>query len=168
MSPQTLTVLKDRLEDSKQGRKFFTPEEFETLELLAAFVVPHAGDSRIDLALSIDHQLHRGEGPGWRYAALPPNAEAYRTALGLLKIEFDKHSSVEEPPTHSAGHLLSLLEAVQRKEHDTPEFALSLWFENCKTDLVRFWLAAPQTMGQMQYAGFADDALRPQKSGSTR
>jgi hypothetical protein len=168
VSPQTLKVLEDRLDDSKQGRQFLTPDELATLQIISLAVVPQgSAATQIDLALSIDQQLHRDLGSGWRYAALPPNAEAYRMALGLLKVRIDRLRS-DEGAAPTPAEVLHLLEAVQGKEHDSSEFALSLWFENCKTDLVRLWLGAPHTMARMQYAGFADQALQPQTPGSTR
>jgi hypothetical protein len=68
--------------------RFFTPEEARRMDVVCEHVLPQ--DDRdpsclIPLLPFIDQRLHEGRTPGYRFAEMPPDGEAYR--LGLRAIE---------------------------------------------------------------------------------
>ena len=68
--------------------QFFSPEEADLLEIIVAHLLPQDDrmpSRRIPLVPSIDKRLHEGRTPGYRFAKMPPDGEAYR--LGLKAIE---------------------------------------------------------------------------------
>jgi Gluconate 2-dehydrogenase subunit 3 len=68
--------------------RFFRPEEARLMETLAAHILPQddrLASVRIAIVPCIDERLHKGSTPGYRFAKMPPDAEAYR--LGFQAIE---------------------------------------------------------------------------------
>ena len=61
----------------------FSAREFALLEELSLLLVPH-DPAIVPLARSVDARLTRGDGDGWRYDELPPDAVAYRMLLLAL------------------------------------------------------------------------------------
>lgn len=166
-SSQTRAILARRaLADRPDPEpRTLTPEQLATLRAIAARVVPQdaAPERSIDLAARVDSQLARGHSDGWRNAALPPDPEAYRLALDALADFATLRESEQD----------TRIEALIDGAFDgapglpapalSPE-ALSLWFEDCRVDLVRTWLAHPATMARIGYDGFANggDVVRIQ------
>ena len=68
----------------------------------------------------------------------------------------------DDPAQLREAQMVTLLTRVQRKELDTTEFPLSLWFESFKFEVVRIWLAHPDAMEMLHYDGFADELDQPQ------
>ncbi|MGH9466643.1 MAG: gluconate 2-dehydrogenase subunit 3 family protein [Terriglobales bacterium] len=80
------TVLK-RLE-SPGPLRFFSPAEAERLQAVCDRILPQDDrpkDCRIHIVPGIDQRLAEGRGPGYRYAKMPPDPDAYR--MGLRGIE---------------------------------------------------------------------------------
>lgn len=118
------------------------------LRELADVVVPQ-DDPAIDIAARVDAQLARGEGDGWRNAALPPDAEAYRAGLDTLAADWpvDPRRRAETLRAAMGG------DAASRGPLDARQ--LSAWLEDARVDLVRQWLAHPASMARTGYDGFA-------------
>ena len=67
--------------------RFFTAEENELMEVIVAHVLPQDDrlpERRIAIVPSIDERLHKGRTPGYRFAKMPPDGDAYR--LGFQAI----------------------------------------------------------------------------------
>lgn len=68
--------------------RFFTAEEFATVEALAARIVPQRpGRPPIPVAALVDEKLHAGRGDGYRSAGTPREGEAWRQGLRALDAE---------------------------------------------------------------------------------
>lgn len=120
--------------------------QLTTLRAVAARVVPQGTPRRseLDLAARVDSQLAEGVGDGWRPAGQPVDVVAYRAGLDAL-----------------AG--LADLDGVEQDRRLTA-LGPDPWFEDCRTDLVRQWLAHPATMARIGFDGVATggDGLRKQ------
>lgn len=122
------------------------------------------GGVRIDIAARIDGRLGRGTGDGWRFAELPPDPLAYRSALRTL----DDAARVAE----GCGFVAlrgprqdDLLRAVQAGEAFDVEASkgghaprldperMTLWFEDLRSDTVRIALAHPATLAAIGFSG---------------
>ncbi len=68
--------------------RFFTAQEARLLDAVVCHIMPQDDRfpaRRIPIVPRIDERLHRGRIPGYRFAKMPPDGEAYR--LGLTAIE---------------------------------------------------------------------------------
>ncbi len=131
-----------------------TGDEFATLRAVVARVVPQRDAARIDLAARIDGVLAAGEGDGWRFALLPPDAQAYQAGLGTLDAaarerhgqgfaQLDGERQDEMLRQVAAGQLAGLLDAARMR----------LWFEDVRSDAVRAYVAHPATLARIGYSG---------------
>ncbi|RKT36112.1 hypothetical protein DEU34_0619 [Microbacterium sp. AG1240] len=126
----------------------YAPREMDAAQLtllreIADLVVPQDGPA-IDLAARVDAQLARGEGDGWRNAALPPDPDAYRTGLTALA---DRWAGEET--------LRSAIEGELETGGPFSAAQLMAWLEDVRVDLVRQWLAHPATAAKAGFDGFA-------------
>ena len=81
----TREALRARLEDEPGPPRHFTPEERATLVAVLKLLVPKsAGVPPEWVATQIDARLANGEGDGWRYDDLPPDAERYAQTLATF------------------------------------------------------------------------------------
>jgi hypothetical protein len=68
--------------------KFFTSDEFKTVEALAARIVPQPSSrSAIPVAVLVDEKLHLRNQDGYRHAGMPREDEAWRRGLQALDDE---------------------------------------------------------------------------------
>lgn len=133
------------------------PAQLTTLRAVADRVVPQdsgasAVPGRIDLAARVDAQLAAGRGDGWRNADLPSDPEAYRLGLDALAGLADLSPEEQDARLEALGTApLGAFGAEQAKA----------WFEDCRNDLVRVWLAHPASLARIGFDGFATggDAL---------
>ncbi|SFN87625.1 alpha/beta hydrolase [Sphingomonas sp. OK281] len=162
VSARTRATLAERAiaDDPDYLPKSLTMPQLENLRALVDRVIPQYG---IDLAARIDAQLTTGDGDGWRFAALPADAEAYRAGLDTLDALANETFAKLEGEVRDA--LLHRIEAADwsAKTPLTPE-QMILWFEDVRADAVRLWLAHPATMARVGYDGFAigGDGIRKQ------
>lgn len=83
----TRAVIGKRVEQIPPIR-FFKPEEVRLMEVLCAHLLPQDdrdAQHRIPIVPFIDERLHAGKTPGYRFASMPPDGDAYR--LGFQAIE---------------------------------------------------------------------------------
>ncbi|SMH28310.1 Pimeloyl-ACP methyl ester carboxylesterase [Rathayibacter oskolensis] len=167
-STRVRSILSERAlpDDPGYTPRALTPEQLGTLRAIADRVVPQDGP-RIDLAARVDAQLAEGIGDGWRNAELPADPVAYALALDRLA-GFETRTADEQDAE------LTALAAGRAPADDgapadgpagrlSPE-QLSAWFEDCRVDLVRQWLAHPAIQARVGYDGYAtggDTALIP-------
>ncbi len=129
------------------------------LRAVAARVLPQRG-TQIDLAARIDAMLHQGGGDGWRFAALPPDAEAYRAALRTLDgAALAAHGRGFAALDGAAQDgLLRAVAAGSPGSAATPPAAadgldgaaMERWFEDLRADAVRLFMAHPATLALLR------------------
>jgi len=160
VTPQTREVLLARLNASgKSDPCFFDAAAFATLRAVCARLIPQTERPEpIDLAAAVDGRLARHEGKGWRYAALPPDAEAYRRGLQAL----DECARSRFGAAFAALGSVSqeeLLHAVQRgdvAEEAWKEPDPQLFFEELLAELAESYYSHPLAQDEIGYAGYAD------------
>ncbi len=84
---QTRRVIDRRLATPREPR-FFSPDEFATVEALAARIVPQPSDRPpIPVAALVDAKLLEDKQDGYRGEGMPRPREAWRRGLGALDAE---------------------------------------------------------------------------------
>ncbi len=156
-STRTRAVLRARGQPDEPGQPAaaLSAAALAVLRTVAERVLPQPLPAAFDLAARLDAQLASGPGDGWRFAALPPDAEAYRLALDTLQA-----AALAE---HGAGFVDldgERQDALLRRAGEgglppgalQPD-ALALWFQDLRSDLVRLYVAHPTTLARMGYSG---------------
>jgi hypothetical protein len=101
---QTREVIRNRLAEIP-GRRFFSEDEWQTLEAICARLVPQPDrPNPIPIVPWIDDKLHHNRRDGFRYDDMPPLREAWR--LGIAGID-------EESRRQFGAEFRSLAEANQ-------------------------------------------------------
>jgi pimeloyl-ACP methyl ester carboxylesterase len=166
VSARTRRVMLARLAEPGDAPRALSPAQHALLGAVLARVLPQRGTD-LDLAGRIDAALATGQGDGWRFAELPPDAEAWRRGLdtiaalepGFGSLDADRQEAVLDRITGGTfgsdqdGHLTG------------PRMAL--WFQDLRADAVRTWLAHPAAQAWLRYDGFADGGDGPRKQGFT-
>ncbi|WP_424952761.1 hypothetical protein [Deinococcus sp.] len=137
LTPATRRALEDRLSGTP-APTHFTAQEFALLLAVSRRLVPH-DPATLPLAARIDARLAAGESDGWRYDALPPDAEAYRLLLASLPADFQR--------LDEAGQIAALTQA----QRDHPKV-----FEELLAELTELYYAYPVNQLNIGYVGFAD------------
>jgi len=129
--------------------RFFNPEEASLMEAVVAHLLPQDDrmpSRRIRLVPGIDQRLHEGRNPGYRFAKMPPDGEAYR--LGL--------KAIERMATQSYFHSFQMLSWREQDEllksiHDAKpkEGAADIWE---RMPVHRFWALMVQDCVEVYYA----------------
>ena len=166
VSARTRRVMLERLAEPGDVPRALSPAQRALLTAVLARVVPQRGTD-LDLAGRIDARLAAGVGDGWRFATLPPDAEAWRQGLdtiAALEPGFAGLPAAEQDAAFdrfAAGLVGSdeagLLTAEQ----------LALWCTDVQAEAVRVWLSHPATQAWLRYDGFADGGDGPIKQGFT-
>jgi hypothetical protein len=126
--------------------------------------------AEIDLAARIDALLQAGGGDGWRFASLPPDAEAYRAALRTLDaqartgygLDFVELNGPEQDRTLERA-AVGAMGAGTANPNLLDARQMQLWFQDLRSDAVRMYVAHPTTLARMGYGGDTE-----RKSGFTR
>ena len=129
--------------------RFFTPEEVRLMGAIAEHVMPQDDrhlSRRIPIVPRIDERLHKGRIPGYRFAKMPADGEAYR--LGFQAIEQMAKKA------HGVSFLASSYfqqEKVLKSIHDAKplEGAAEIWK---KMEIHRFWALVVQDCVEAYYA----------------
>ncbi len=129
--------------------RFFTPEEAGLMEAVTAHLLPQDDRMparRIPLVRFIDKRLHEGRTPGYRFAEMPPDGDAYR--LGL--------KAIEQMAAQSHGRSFQKLSWREQDEllksiHDAKpqDGAAAIWE---KMPVHRFWALMVQDCVETYYA----------------
>lgn len=106
VTPPTRAVLEARLAKPPVTQpQFFSPRQFATLKAVCARLIPQPGEGApVDLAGLLDERLHTGDGKGWRYDDMPPEAEAFvagmdgvrEAAVALFDTAFNELNAVQQ------------------------------------------------------------------------
>ncbi len=177
-SPKTHAVMQERLmkrQDWNEVGEVFTPAEMRTLRSLAERVTP---DAPFDVAGGLAQQMKQGEGDGWRFAALPPDAAAWQRGLQSLDVAARRAHGVDFAALFpeqqdallrqaGAGELgrgvleamSSVLGSVHLGEgaHVYSAAEMRMWFEEVRAACAQAYMADPRAMERVGYTGFADD-----------
>ncbi|MGE8129260.1 alpha/beta hydrolase [Methylobacterium sp. NPDC080182] len=141
------------------------PVELAILRAALARVVPVP---HLDLAARLDRRLSSGDGDGWRFSALPPDAEAYRAALRTL--DAAARIARNRPfVTLDAAEQDGLLTLCARAALKVPESLggrfdadrMRFWFEDLRADAVRLWLGHPAALARIGFSGIGAGGDRP-------
>jgi len=128
--------------------RFFSPEEARLLEVVCDHIIPQSDrdpDSRIPIMPQIDKRLAEHKIPGYRYAEMPPEEEAYRLGLQAIdRIAIHLHSrSFVELGSLQRDLILEML-------HDgKPPAAHDIWE---RMPVYRFWMLLVQDCIEAFYA----------------
>jgi hypothetical protein len=137
--------------------KFFTPDEFKTVEALAARIVPQPSTrSAIPVAALVDEKLNLRKQDGYRHAGMPREDEAWRRGLTALDLEAELAYSARFRDL-SADHQDLLLAKMQKGE-----LAATAWgsmrpeiFFNARLahDLVLAYYSHPTAWSEIGWGG---------------
>ena len=137
----TREVLQKRMAGPVHPDGLLTVLQEQTLRALLSRIVPQGAGPGIDLASTVMERLATGRGDGWRFDALPPDAQAYREGLDRLDEEGFVDLSGDEQ-----DEVISRLGAAK----GTPE---AMWFEEVRGDAVTAYMAHPATLARIGYGG---------------
>lgn len=151
VSAKTREALLERAEpdDADYAPRALDAAGLAALRAVLARVLPQ---DRIDIAARLDKALAAGKGDGWRFAALAPDAQAYRDALASLS-EF----TALDPAAQDAA-----LVALQSGERGDD---MKLWFEDLRGRATMIYTSHPSTFARMGYSGIAYGGDGPDRPG---
>jgi hypothetical protein len=139
--------------------QFFRPADFATVSAVCDRLIPQRERTRpIDLAGALDTRLAEGGGDGWRYAAMPSDAEMH--VAGIAGIEQAASALFGGGFTHlSEPEQDAVLLAVQRGAAAGSVWAAmdaALYFEELLALVVDIYYAHPLASEEIGYTGMAD------------
>ena len=170
-SPKTAEAMSNRLRRAQNWNarpQIFSGAEFRTLRALAQAIVPEAG---FDLAACVDAELTENKGDGWRFAALPPDREAWHRGLvsldhaarqahgvSFLALYPDQQQTLLQHAAEGkvGKSLLGTLGLSDAAQTYTAE-ELQMWLGEVRTSFTRLYMGDPRTLDRIGYTGFADD-----------
>lgn len=158
VTPPTRRALKARLKrPSPASPAFFDDAAYATMCSTCARLIPQP-EPILDLAAALDARLAAGAGDGWRYAALPPDAELH--ALGARGIEEsarERHGrGFAELNGDEQDAVLGLIEAGVPPGPVWARIDAARYFEELLALLVDIFYAHPLAQDEIGYAGMAD------------
>jgi hypothetical protein len=162
VSAPTRRVLEKRLAGPSSDYKptCISPEAFATLERVLSRLFPDdengsPGANELSLAARLEQGRATGRGNGWRYASLPPDAQAL--ALGLQKLDASaQHRNRRHFTELTEDRADALLHRVQNGEEKWEGLDASRWFEEILADATELYVSHPAGMDAMGFDGFAD------------
>ncbi|MCW8306252.1 alpha/beta fold hydrolase [Acidiphilium sp. PA] len=137
------------------GASVFNDRQSRTLQAVIARVIPGGGPANLAASVAASFAAPRG----WRFAALPPDAEAWRLALDTLEDEADRRWNSMFTALCPARQD-SMLTALAAADWDAAPGGLDagqmrLWFEDLRSVAVRAYMAHPATFARIGYSGIA-------------
>jgi pimeloyl-ACP methyl ester carboxylesterase len=167
VSRRTRATMLDRMRPPVSST-FWTGDEHGTVAALVVQILPDCG-AHDALAERILAGVAEGPGDGWRFAALPPDREAWRRGLATLNGASGGFAALAP---QNRNRLLDQVAAgdVGSVDDDcllSPD-QMALWFEDVRAETVRVWISLPATMAAIGYDGFAVGGDGPRKQGYVR
>ena len=169
-----ILLARSRPDDPSAMPAALTDEALAVLRAVVDRVLPQKHVIRIAIEARIDAMLASGEGDGWRFALLPPDAEAYRVALRTLQeaARAAHGCGFEALDGRQQDALLERAAAgqivVSGARPDEPAFTsqqMKLWFEDLRGDAVKIYVAHPATLARIGYSGVANGGDGARKQG---
>lgn len=163
-SPRTASALRDgllaRTLPDDPAPQALAPDALAVLRAVLDRVVPQPGPVRIDLAARVDAMLAEPAGDGWRFAALPPDVEAFARALRHLgDLGFTTLDDLGQDA------LLRRCAAGELPPGPLDGAQMALWFGDLRGMAVKLYVGHPATLARMGYSGVASGGDGPRKSG---
>ena len=162
-SPETTVptrrVLLERLGATPGAPQFFDADAYETFAAACARLVPsHDLDRDIDVAPSIDARLAAGTGDGWRYAALPPDRDAFRRGVAAIDAAAEAAHAERFCDLAPADQDAILTDAQHARGAfaGRDDFDSRLWFADWLSEAAGLFFGHPLAQQDIGYAGFAD------------
>jgi pimeloyl-ACP methyl ester carboxylesterase len=167
VAARTRRVMLARLgEPPADAPRALSPAQRGLLTEVLARVVPQRGTD-VDLAARIDVQLATGGGDGWRFAELPPDAEAWRRGLDTIAALEPGFAGLDAAAQDAAIDRFAAGEAGSDEPGMLSAGLMALWFQDVQAEAVRTWVAHPAAQAWLRYDGFADGGDGPRKQGFT-
>lgn len=163
VSPATRAVMTARLDALHEPPittgAVLTATEVTTLRAALDRLIPQ--DDRalpVDLVRGIDERLASGEGDGWRYDALPPDAEALRHGITGLD-EAARVSGHDDFVRLTAEAQDDVLRQVRGGFAAGPTWRIlrgDRWFEEVLAAATMIYYADPLSLDEIGFLGYAD------------
>jgi gluconate 2-dehydrogenase gamma chain len=138
-----------------------SPAAFAILERVLSRLFPDdengaPGANELSLAARLEKQRATGRGNGWRYATLPPDAQAL--SEGLERLDFSaQHRHRRHFVELTEDRADALLHRIQNGEERWDGMDASRWFEEILADATEIFVSHPETLESMAFDGFADE-----------
>jgi hypothetical protein len=153
---QTRRVIARRVSVDREPR-FFSREEFETVNAIAARLVPQpASRPPIPVASLVDSKLHEGTSDGYRVPGMPREGEAWRHGLRALDAEAE---AAHGGRFHTLSETLqdSLIGRMERGELHRPEWGsmrpADFFKRRMTRDIVLAYYAHPTAWSEIGWGG---------------
>lgn len=148
LTAPTRRALAERLGERAGEPQALSARQLATLRAVAKRLVPlDELDEAVDPAARLDAALAKGTGDGWRYADMPPDAQAI--AAGLDRLGRDGFLDL------SGEAQDAVLAKVREGVADWP-VPSARWFEEALSQLVQLAYAHPLLQLSIGYDGMAD------------
>jgi hypothetical protein len=160
VSPATLAALQERLHASQQPYEpcFFEPAAFALLRAVCQRLLAQNDPPLVEVAYCIDTRLHLQQADGWRYDALPPDAEAYQLSLrGLQQTARARHGQdFVALPGPAQDALLTAFQQGSIEGEAWQGFDAALFFQDMLAEITSLFYAHPLAQEEIGYVGMAD------------
>ncbi len=133
--------------------------QMRVLRAVAIRLVPQDDqEDPVDLADRIDARLAAREGDGWRYGALPPDAEAIGTAMvNLDQSGWERFSAgFADLPPERQDEILAAMQRGEMEGQGWEGLSPALIFEELLVEMVETFYAGSRGQRDIGYAGMAD------------
>ncbi|WP_312488545.1 alpha/beta hydrolase [Sphingomonas sp.] len=168
VSRRTRATMLERTRPAAGIADGWPPAQREVVTALIGHILPDH-DDRQDLARRVEASVLGGQGDGWRFAALPTDAEAWDRGVATLDKLTGTFAALD---AEAQGEWLVRIDAGNAGIEDdgthlSPD-QMRLWFEDVRAEIVRQWVSLPATMAAIGYDGFAVGGDGPRKQGYIR
>lgn len=137
--------------------KFFTADEFQTVQALAARIVPQpTSRPPIPVPALVDEKLHQNKEDGYRRAGMPSDAEAWRRGLKALDEEAMRSFGCRfrELPDRDQNTLLERMQKGELKDAAWGKMASDTFFKmRMARDIVLAYYAHPTAWSEIGWGG---------------
>jgi pimeloyl-ACP methyl ester carboxylesterase len=164
VSARTRRVMLARLDEPGDAPRALSPAQRALLTGLLGRIIPQRG-TRIDLAARIDAGLAAGGGDGWRFAELPPDAEAWRRGLDTVLAGVPDFAALDDAGKDAAIDRIAAGRVASDADGRLSSAQMVLWFQDVQAEAVRTFLSHPAAQAWLRYDGFADGGDGPRKQG---
>lgn len=153
---QTRAVIDARLAAPREPI-FFTSDEWRCLEAVCDRIMPQPKDRpAVPLAAYVDLKLRKGLLDGYRYAAMPPQGEAWRRGLAALGAEaMDLHGALfDSLSPQSQDDLLGAMQRGQLTGEAWGAMPCALFFAHrVIPDITHAYYAHPVAWSEIGFGG---------------
>lgn len=153
---QTRAVVRQRLHEVPE-RRFLTEAEWTLLETICARLMPQPERSEpVPIVPWIDAKLAGNQGPGYRFADMPPMRDAWRQGLSAIAGEARERHGLEFGALDSETQD-ALLRSIQRGETDGRHWgdlpAARFFSELLLKEAVTVYYAHPAAWSEIGFGG---------------